>query len=120
MPPVNRDRAHERHLVAIAAMSEEFASIKDRRLVVSPSIDALNAFADQRAHAGGVIIEGRPVPLVVEAAEELADARSYLVWRAQSVLDAAIGGEPVAVEAYGRAMGSLAGVLAAWTALTRP
>jgi len=115
---VNRDIELEREIIGTAALSIGQARRVDGRIEVNASIGALNAFADRRAWPGDVIVEGRPVPLLQEAAEELADARSYLLWIIQGSLDAAEAGDDAdANERYGRAMRALAYVLQAWRAL---
>lgn len=114
---MNRDVDHERHLVGIAALSCGLAAKKDGRIIPGAAVEALNVFSDRRAWAGGVDVDGRAVSLPDEAAQELADCRSYLIWLAQSVLDGAIEGDAVAAETYKRSMAALAHVLQAWTAL---
>ena len=117
VPAVIRDRAHERHIVGVAALAAGYARMKEGDVIVQPAIDALNEFSDRRA-APGDVLEERPVPLLAEAAEEFADARSYLVWRIQLVLDDALAGDSEAGEEYKRAMSALSHLLAAWVALT--
>lgn len=114
---MKRDPQLERELVGIAALAIGQAHRVENRIEVDPPIAALNAFSDRRAWPGDVIIEGRPVPLIQEAAEELADARSYLLWIIQDALDDAEAGDGDASEAYGRAMRALAFILQAWRAL---
>lgn len=46
---------------------------------VGANPDRLSDFADRRARPGPVLCAGRDLEL--EAAEELADARNYVVWR---------------------------------------
>ena len=117
---MNRDIEHERHIVGVAARAAGFASLENGQVVVWPAIAELNALSDARAHPGEVVLEGRPVRLLDEVAEELADARSYLVWEIQSVLDEALAGDPAALAAYGTALTALTHLLAAWSALTSP
>lgn len=118
MPPVIRDPEHERHVVSIAALAGGHARIENGNVVVLPVVEALNEFSDARAWPGEVQ-EDRRVPLITEAAQEFADARSYLVWRAQLVLDDARDGDPEASEEYKRAMEALTHLLSAWVALMR-
>ena len=114
---MRRDVAFERDVIATAALSIGQARVGDGGTVVDPVVDALNAYSEARAWPGEVVIDGRPVPLVTEVAQELADARSYLLWIIQCELPAAEAGDSDASEAYGRAMRSLAIVLEAWKAL---
>lgn len=116
MRVMRRDTEMERQLVAIAAQSIGQAQVKDGAVEVSPLIEALNRMADERAWPGDVKL-ARPVPLLAEAAEELADLRSYLVWHAQANYDATVAGDGDAADEYGRAMRALALTLEAWAAL---
>ncbi len=116
MSAVKRDPEHERHIVSIAALAAGHARIDNGDVIVLPVIDALNRLSDERAWPGEVR-EQRETPLLTEAAEEFADARSYLVWRAQMVLDDALAGDPEASEEYKRAMSALTHLLSAWVAL---
>lgn len=118
VPSVIRDPDHERHIVGVAALAGGHARIDGGNVIVLPVIEALNEFSDARAWPGEVR-EDRRVPLVTEAAQEFADARSYLVWRAQLVLDDALAGDPEASEEYKRAMEALTHLLSAWVALMR-
>jgi hypothetical protein len=102
---VARDHTLERELTELAARS-----------VGLVGDGGIGAFADFRALPGGV----RPRSLEAwrrEVAEELADARNYCLWWAQSVYRAMLAGESAACEEYERAMRALAGVLVAWRGL---
>lgn len=88
----------------------------ERRLTVgvvpadhARSAQLLNAFADERAGDGPLIAVDRR-NFAVEALEELADARNYLVWLVQ------ILGQDSAVPAV---LESLAAVVASFDALRR-
>jgi hypothetical protein len=119
MPTVMDRNVHlERELVAVAAASEGLATWADGEVRVDPVVDRLNELSEQRAWPGGVKVgPERPVPLVEEAMEELADLRSYLVWQAQTLRDAALAGDSEACDQYARIMRALAATVAAWVAL---
>lgn len=52
------------------------------KTLVKPPVKGLNEFADQRAHTKGVGVAERVIEEGdKEALEELADCRSYLVWK---------------------------------------
>ena len=114
---MNRDVELERRLTGVVALAVGLAHRTDEGVVFQPSVEALTVFADARAWPGEVVIEGRDRSLVTEAAEELADCRSYLLWIAQSVLVRAEAGDANASDEYGRAMRALGLVLQAWQAL---
>jgi hypothetical protein len=114
---MKRDPQLERELVAIAAASEGLASWNGGELRVDPIVERLNAVADERAWPGGVEVEARPVPLIEEAKEEIADLRSYLVWKAQSLREQVGTGDSEACDEYARVMRALAATVAAWAAL---
>lgn len=118
LPTVNRDVELERRLTSVVALAVGLAHTTDNGVVVQPVVDSLTAFAEQRAWPGEIVIDGRDRSLMVEAAEELADCRSYLLWIAQTVLDRAEAGDANASDEYGRAMRALGLVLEAWQALT--
>ena len=62
----------------------ERALTKDAAATVRAPAARLNDFADRRAKPGPVsLADGRDLEL--EAAEELADARNYLVWRLEQL-----------------------------------
>lgn len=115
---MRRDLELERDLIATVALSIGQARRIDGAIEVDAQVAALNSYAEARAWPGDVIVEDRPVPLFQEAAEELADARSYLLWIIQDSLPAAEAGDGDASERYGRAMSALAHILGAWAALT--
>lgn len=121
---MKRDLQAERELVAVAAASEGFASMVDGVLVVDPIVEDLNDFANERAHPGGVQVEDRPTnrTLIEEAAEEIADLRSYLVWKALAMdRDGSEGDRPAErPEDWIRIMTALGHCIAAWAALKRP
>jgi hypothetical protein len=117
---MERDPQAERQLVALAAASEGLAEMVDGELVVDPIVEDLNAFADDRAHPGGVKLRERSGDrsLIEEAAEEIADLRSYLVWKALEMDRAA--GDQERPEDWIRIMTALGHCVSAWAALTRP
>lgn len=98
-----RDLRLERMLTATAAAAHGL-----------PGTGGLDAFADQRALPGGVRIE---LDADLETAEELADARNYLVWGIEPIYAAMVGGESVAGALYARRMRTLGHIAAAWHAL---
>lgn len=114
---MKRNLDRERELVSVAAQSIGHAQVREGRVEVSPLVEALNRLADERAWPGDVEVAGRKTPLLAEAAEELADLRSYLVWHAQAHYDATLAGDGDAADEYGRAMRALALTLEAWAAL---
>ena len=100
---MNRDLALERELVDIAA-----------RAAGLPIDLGLNEFAEYRAHPGPVRL---PRDFDREVAEELADARSYLVWAVQRDYDRFLAGDPAATDAYERRMRCLSALVIAWREL---
>lgn len=116
---MKRDVEHERHLVTVAALSVGLASGDGvGGYDVLPVVESLNQWAERRAWPGDVVLPPeRETPLDVEAAEELADLRSYLVWWVQSNLDGALAGDAEASCEYERGMRALAGTLVVWAAL---
>lgn len=115
---MKRDLELEHELIEAVALSIGQARRVDGVIDVDPQVSALNSYAETRAWPGDVIVIDRPVPLFQEAAEELADARSYLLWIIQDCLAAAEAGDGDASERYGRAMRALSHILEAWSALT--
>lgn len=79
-----------------------------------PNDGGLAAFADMRAHPGGVRAHMDPDR---ECAEELADAWNYLRWGIEQVWDAYLLGDPDAARTYERRMRAMVALLAAWYAL---
>jgi hypothetical protein len=74
----------------------------------------IRAFADGRALPGGVRLT---LDADREAAEELADARNYLVWGIVAIYPAVLAGEPNACANYERRMRALTALIKAWVAL---
>jgi len=97
---MDRDRGLEGDLTTVAAQSAG----RDGR--------GLSLFADRRAEPGPVRMDGRD--LMHEAAEELADCRNYLVWRAQEMYPGFLAGDAQACGEYDRAMRTLAAVVVAF------
>ena len=102
-----RDEDRERTLTAMAS-----ETIEDGHRVAT----SLSNYADMRAHDGGVRL-GRN--LRVDALEELADARNYLVWDTEDHWPAYEAGDLEAGERVAENMAALSGVLRAWAALLR-
>jgi hypothetical protein len=102
---VARDHQLERELTDLAARS-----------VGLVSDGGIGAYADGRAHPGGVRPRSQDGWLR-EVAEELADARNYALWWAQKNRPGMLAGDADACDAYERAMRALAGVLVAWRGL---
>lgn len=97
----------ERELVDLAARAAGF-----------PADGGLSTYADSRALPGGVR-QRSPERWRQEIAEELADARNYLVWEIEVIHGAMMGGDPDACEIYLRNMSTLRAVVAAWWSLVR-
>lgn len=97
-----RDRERERELTLQAAALERATA---HRLV---------AFADQRAGDGPVELEDRD--LTLEALEELADARNYIVWRLRQLREA----DTVDIGEITRTRRALGLVAAAYESLAGP
>lgn len=74
----------------------------------------IDEYADHRAWPGGVRLELDPD---VEAAEELADCRSYLLWGLVPLAERFEAGDPDAAELYARRLRALSYVIRAWHAL---
>lgn len=107
-----RDRHLEAHVTELAGRSVGMVNAEGK------GHDAgLGAFADSRALPGGVRPRSRE-EWATEVAEEVADARNYLLWWVQSVWEGVQAGEPDACHEYERAMRALQGVLTTWRALT--
>jgi hypothetical protein len=81
-----------------------------------PSDAGLSRFADARAWPGGVNPR-TPDGWRQEVAEELADARNYLLWEIEEVYEQVLAGGGDACTVYERNMRVLTAVLAAWWAL---
>ena len=97
----------EHELVQIAAQAAELESTGAE----------LTAYANQRARPGGV---RTAADFDDETAQELADARNYLVWGIEQVLDAARAGDQEASRDYERRMRALVAVIRAYHELTTP
>lgn len=89
---------------------------------IDPAVTrSISQYAAARTRPGPVVLDdGRD--LLVEAAEELADARNYLVWALQAAerrfLDAdSDAATAAALDDYHRIADALTGVLHAWAAL---
>lgn len=102
---MNRQPALERELVSTACCA---AGLQGDR--------GLNEFADSRAHPGPVRL---PRDFDREVAEELADARNYLVWGIAEIYQAFLAGEPLALDVYERRMRCLSALVVAWHELHR-
>ncbi len=103
----DRDIAREHRLVNVAAESADLHRIGAE----------LNAYADQRALPGGV---RTLADWDDETAQELADARNYLVWGIEQVYEAANAGDEEASRDYERRMRALVAVVRAYYELTTP
>lgn len=112
---MDRDRALERYLLDIAAQAA--GHTRPEGLSVVGDDGGLGAFADHRAHPGPVHL---PRDFDREAAEELADCCSYLIWGIQEHHAAFLAGDAGAVDAYERRMRALAGLVRVWHDLHRP
>lgn len=76
---------------------------------------SLDVYAERRAHPGGVMV---PRSFMTEAAEELADCRSYLLWQACEHYEGYLAGDLESCERFEHAMRVLAAVARAWHELT--
>lgn len=101
-----RDLAYERELTDLAAQAAG----------VPEAAASITRYADARAWPGG--IRGRTLDQWrVEIEQELADARSYVVFLLTVIRPSFEAGECWACDAYVQSMGCLVGVLQAWAAL---
>ena len=104
---IDRDPAHERQLVELAA-----------RAAGTPNAVSILSFAQARMLDGGI----RPRSIEQwrqEIREELADAVNYCCWTILAIRAAFDAGEQWACDLYVQTMGALVGVLIAWDALHR-
>lgn len=103
LPPMRpRDIALERELVATAAEG------------VGSDAGGLDAYADFRAHPGGV----RPdLDDLTETREEIADARNYLVWGIERHYQAFLDGDPDAARYVTKRMRALGRLVQVWDEL---
>jgi hypothetical protein len=99
--PRPRNLGLEKHLTELASDGNTLAA------------NHLSAFADRRAWPGGVW----PKDLEREAREELADCRSYLVWRIEPIWDDYLAGDAEAGKTVARCLSALSAVVTAWQAL---
>lgn len=115
-----RDRAHEHRVVQLAALAAGLATREPSggvRLLGGTA--QLERFADQRA--GDLPLRPRTDDQWhIEVAEELADARNYLVWAIQKLEPAYLAGDGDAADRYASSLRALVAVLQAWSALTGP
>ena len=104
---MERDQNQERSLTAQAAVAAQ----------VPASVAAsLSALAAARALPGPVELD-RSVSLPVEADQEAADLRNYLVWWRQSLEQRLAAGDPAAAREDLRAARALAALLTLWSEL---
>ena len=103
MQELARDLDVERELTLIAGQAAG---------VTEATVLSLDQYAEQRAHDGPVRVHDRD--LLVELAEELADARNYAVWEARRTQPGLIAGDHEATCRYDRALRTLAAVQRAW------
>lgn len=96
------------------ALERHFTEIAARAAALPGAQHTLDAFADQRAWPGGV---REDLDSDRETAEELADARHYLVWGLVPLYERAAAGDPAVLDAYERRLRALSHVIAAWHAL---
>lgn len=95
-----RDLPLERHITDLAA-----------RAAGLPSDRGLRHFADRRAWPGGV---RTPRDWDQEAAEEIADCSSYLLWGCIEEYDGYLAGEPVATARFERRLRALRRQVESW------
>ncbi len=105
---MKRNQLDERSLTATAAESAQ---------VPLSAATSLSDFADSRALPGEVLLKDRPVSLPVEADQEAADLRNYLVWWRQSLQPRLRDGDPAAREEDLRAARAMIFLLALWSEL---
>jgi hypothetical protein len=106
----------EDYAVDIAAAAAGFRmSDKGGRLESHPVAQSINAHAAARTHPGPLRMDGRC--LLVEAGEEILDARNYLAWEAARTFDGMRAGDHEACVRHDRAMRALAAVIVAWKEL---
>lgn len=105
-----RDPLLERQLTRMAHQSAGVAVPMDER---APT--GLDVYAERRTHPGPLRL---PRVWMTEAAEELADARNYLVWEAISHYPGYHAGDLEACARFEHAMRTLAAVTVAWRELT--
>lgn len=99
----------ERELVDIAGQAAGMSGSGAKR---HPVIASLDEFAEHRTHPGPVRAGDRD--LLLEAAEELADARNYLAWAASLARPGLLAGDHEATRRYDQAMRALSAVTVAW------
>lgn len=112
-----RDVELERYLTELAAQAAGFTKVvfDEYGFPENAGDDmGLRAFADGRAHPGGV---RATLDVDREAAEELADCGNYLVWGIVPIYPWVLKGETWACDIYERRMRALRGVLIAWREL---
>ena len=116
-PTRARDLGLERYLMDIAAKAAgcTMPDPEDPMSVIGDD-RGLSAFADVRAWPGGVRAD---VDGVVEASEEFADARNYLLWEIERIYSRVIEGEPESLDRYSQLFGALSALVVAWHALHR-
>lgn len=103
-----RNRQIEAELVDTAARAAGFFDSEGRG-----DDGGMRAFADKRAHQGGV---RRNLDAFQEVAEELADALNYSVWGIEPIWQRVLDGEPEAMDDYSRLLQGLSHLIAAWHA----
>ena len=103
---MERDQNDERSLTAQAAVAAQvpFSRHQSQR-------------SGSRPGAPGPVELDRSVSLPVEADQEAADLRNYLVWWRQSLEPRLVAGDPAAAREDLRAARALAALLALWSEL---
>ena len=97
-------------------VEQELTGIAGQAAGVHPSVvKGLDDYANSRAHDGPVRVHNRD--LLIEAEEEVADCRSYLVWEAIRCKPGLLAGDHEATIRYDIAMRALAALQIVWREL---